>query len=104
VLVILIRAIRDIKPLFFFGGIGSSIFACGLASGFFLAIHWFLTGRTSPYTTLINVSSILLIIGFLLIILALIADLIGRNRRILEDLLYYNKVQYYESISSRTKK
>lgn len=88
VLIIMLRTVRDYKPLEFFGGIGFFVFSIGFISGFSLFIRWILTKEVSPYRSLVNLSAVLLIIGFLLIILALMADMVGRQRKIQEEILY----------------
>jgi glycosyltransferase involved in cell wall biosynthesis len=90
-LLIMIRTVIDLYPLKFFGSFGSLIFASGFFMGLSLFIRWAYTGKVSPYTSMVTLSGVLLIVGFLCIILALIADMLGRQRRIQEDLLYYAK-------------
>jgi len=85
-LIIMIRAMRDFKPLKFFGGIGLFVF-----------VHWLFTGRTVPYQSLIVIGGVLAILGFLLIILALIADMMGRIKRIDEENLYFNKKNIFNN-------
>src|SRR3989338_6541633 len=88
---IIVRSIRDYKPLAFFGIIGGTIFSFGVIIEAVLFVRWLLTSRVSPFTTLVTVGVVALIVGFLLLILALIADMLDRQRRIEEDLLYYKK-------------
>lgn len=88
---IIIRTLRDIRPLLFFGCIGLIIFLIGILLGGFVFIHWLLTEHTSPYQSLLIGSAVGILMGFLLIILALIADMQGRQRLILEQILYILK-------------
>lgn len=97
VLMILIRTLRDFEPLVFFGNIGLIVFLAGFISGSWLFVRWMLTNEVTPYRSLVNLSGVLLVMGFLLIVLALIADMLGRQRRIQEELLYYHKLMLYES-------
>jgi len=94
-LTIIIRSIRDYKPLAFFGVIGLFSLLLGLISGIFMIIRYILTGRTSPFKSLLMVSVGLTVLGVLLIILGLIADMLDRQRRIQEDLLYYKKKEMW---------
>jgi len=96
VIMIIIRVIRDYKPLKFFGIPGLFIFSIGFLSGLFMLIRYILTSRTSPYRSLIAFSGVMLILGFLIIILALVVDMIGRQRKIQEEILYYNKLKRYD--------
>ena len=61
-----------------------------------MIIRYILTGRTSPFKSLLMVSVGLTVLGVLLIILGLIADMLDRQRRIQEDLLYYKKKEIWE--------
>jgi glycosyltransferase involved in cell wall biosynthesis len=90
-LTIIIRTIRDYRPLEFFGTIGATTFMLGVIAGSFMFLRWVLTSRTSGYQNLINASILLIIFGFLLIIMALQADMQTRQRRVLEEMLYLNK-------------
>jgi len=96
-LIIMIRAMRDFKPLKFFGGIGLFVFILGILSELFVFVHWLFTGRTVPYQSLIVIGGVLAILGFLLIILALIADMMGRIKRIDEENLYFNKKNIFNN-------
>ena len=96
VILIIIKTIRDYKPLKFFGIPGLFIFSIGLLSGLFIFIRYILTGHTSPYRSLIEFSAVMLIIGFLIIVLALIADISDRQRKLLEKILYNSKLDRYD--------
>ena len=85
---ILIRTVRDYRSLEFFGLIGLTIFNLGLLIEAGMLAKWILTGTTSPYQSLITGGVILLVLGFLLLILALQADMTSRQRKIVEEVLY----------------
>ena len=85
---IMIKTVRDYKPLEFFGGIGFSVFSIGFVFGLFVFAHWLRTGATSPYTSMIPIGAVFLILGFLMMFLALIADMNSRIRRNQERILY----------------
>lgn len=95
-LLIIIRTIVDLYPFKVFGLLGSIIFVSGAVSGGALFVRWVLTSKVSPYTSLVTLSGVLLIVGFLCVILALIADMLGRQRRIQEEILYYARVEALE--------
>lgn len=88
VLLIIIRSFRDYQPLKFFGTIGFGVFFIGFVIGITMFVRWIFTGIVSPYRSLINISVLLLTLGFLLIILALIADMFNRQRLLQEEILY----------------
>jgi len=93
---IMLRAARDLKPMKFFGAIGLAVFLFGCLLGVFVLGHWCATGHTTPYTQFLTGSAAALILGFLLLVLALIADMLGRHRRITEELLYHQRREAVE--------
>ena len=88
VLLIIIRSFRDYQPLKFFGTIGFGVFFIGFVIGMTMIARYIFTGMVSPYRSLVNLSMLFLIMGFLLLILALIADMFDRQRKMLEEILY----------------
>lgn len=100
---IIMRAMRDIQPLKFFGGIALALFIPGVLCGLWVAGWYFYTGlfegryRTSPYTSLITVSGVTVVLSFVMGVLALLADMMGRHRRISEELLYLARRRIYGS-------
>jgi glycosyltransferase involved in cell wall biosynthesis len=93
---IILRAMRDIQPLKFFGGIAMFPGLIGILSLGFMA-GWYLWHRkTSPFTSLLTIGGIFLILGFLLFVFALLADMLGRHRRISEELLYLARKRTYQ--------
>jgi glycosyltransferase involved in cell wall biosynthesis len=94
---IILRAMRDIQPLKFFGGIALFLGTIGGLCGGFM-VGWYLWHqRTSPFTSLIPTAGIFLTLGFLLGVLALLADMMGRHRRISEELLYLARKRFYQA-------
>jgi glycosyltransferase involved in cell wall biosynthesis len=111
---IILRAMRDIQPLKFFGGIAAALGLSGALTGGFVLI-WYLiphlehdvsekgvrfatlVHKTSPFTSLITVSGVLFTLGFLMFAVALLADMLGRHRRITEELLYLTRRRIYSS-------
>ncbi len=99
---IILRAMRDIQPLKFFGGIAALLFVPGFLAGAFVTVWYFISAHsppfkphTAPYTSLIAISGILITLSFLLGVLALLADMLGRHRRISEELLYLARRKMY---------
>lgn len=95
-LAITVRAVRDRMPLQFFGTIGAVLLLAGVSAELTVLTHWLLTGRTSPFQSLTVAGATLLIIGVLSLLLALVADMLGRQRRTLEALLYFEKLRFYD--------
>lgn len=94
---IMLRAMRDIQPLKFFGGIALFFALLGTLAGGFITIWYFLRGKTTPYASLIPLSGSFFALSFLLGALALLADMLGRHRRISEELLYLARRKIYHS-------
>lgn len=86
---IILKAVRDVRPLKFFGWPGLILIAIGIVV---LAIFFFnyLTNdfRIKPYLNYIIFSSILIMLGVQLLIFALIADMIKSNRQLTEEMMY----------------
>lgn len=84
----LIRTYTYYNPLGTFSMIGGSLFLLGVLSGFRVLIHFITTGMVTPYLPTAVLSSVLLIIGFQIIVIGLIADISHQNRHIMEEVLY----------------
>jgi glycosyltransferase involved in cell wall biosynthesis len=95
---IILRAMRDTRPLKFFGGIGLTTFLFGIILGLVVFIEWLLTGRTVRFRSLLIGSGTFLTLGFLLCVMALLADMIGRLRRTAEDIRYLLRKQEYDGV------
>ena len=92
---ILVYTMRDLRPLRFFGSIALVLFGAGFFLGVFVLVHWARTGQTFPYTSFLFGSATGLILGFLLAIFALLADMIGRQGCALEEVWYWNRRAYF---------
>lgn len=87
-LIIVVRTLRDYKPLKFFGGIGLALFALGAVSAFVLWLRLLLLHKVDPFMWVVYADVILIVLGFLLMMLALIADMSDRQRKLQEEILY----------------
>jgi glycosyltransferase involved in cell wall biosynthesis len=92
---IIFRAARDYHPFYFFGFPGLLITTVGLGCAVFLVIHYFQTGQTFPYRGLTTISGTLILVGIILLVLSMLADMLHRNRIIAEQILYLTKKQHY---------
>ena len=87
------------EPLKIFLIIGGSIFGAGfLVSVRFL--YYYITQQGAGHVQSLIFSAILMIVGFQIVMIGLLADIIGANRKFLEDILY--RVKKLE-LSSRKK-
>lgn len=92
----IIQTYLNYKPfkVFFAGGIALS--AIGLLFGARVLIHYAKTGAVSPYLPSAVLSALLLIFGFQMIIVGAIAELIKRNRKVQEEILYLQRKNAYK--------
>ncbi len=94
---IIFRAARDYQSFYFMGVPGLLILAGGIVSGLFVASHFLATGQTYPYRSLVTASGMLIIVGFLLFFISLLADMTHRNRVLIEETLYLARKQAYNT-------
>jgi len=84
----IVRIYAMYEPLKVFTYIGLTIFGTGVAGGLrFLYFLAFVNRGTGHLQSLI-LSAVLMIVGFQVILIGLLADVISANRKLLEDLVY----------------
>lgn len=98
---IIARAMRDTKPLHFFGLIAFGLTLLGISAYGFVGCWWLSTGRTAPWTSLLSVGNIFSTFGVGVGLLALISDQIGRGRKIQEQLLYFQRRSFFDEHNER---
>lgn len=84
----LIRSYLYHKPLRTFCFIGLAVFLVGFLLALRVLLHYFANGVVTPYLPTSVLSVLLLIVGFQVIILGLLGDLIKRNQNVQEEILY----------------
>jgi glycosyltransferase involved in cell wall biosynthesis len=83
----IVRSYTLYRPLRVFSTLGGIFILAGLVlAGRFL--YYFIIGMGNGHLQSVVLSAVLLIVGFQIILIGLVADLIGFNRKILEELLY----------------
>ncbi|MGI6476108.1 MAG: hypothetical protein ACOX0P_03480 [Candidatus Dojkabacteria bacterium] len=92
---IIVRTLRDYRPMLFFGGMGSIPLVIGLGFEIFMFIHYFITGRFTPYKSFGFIGLGFVIFGMLLVIVGFLADMFNRIRLNQEKILYELKKGYY---------
>jgi len=92
---IILKAIRDVRPLKFFGWPGLFFVFFGLIGFSFFLYFYFQEFKIRPFLNYIIFSSVSIMLGIQLIIFALIADMIKTNRQINEELFYRIKKDLY---------
>ncbi len=88
-LAIFFRTLRDSSPFQVFGTLATLCGGSGILVGFFVFAHWLRTGQTFPYRSLVTLSAVLILVGTFLMAIALLADMLRRQRMLLEELLYH---------------
>ncbi|HEY7059566.1 MAG TPA: glycosyltransferase family 2 protein [Vicinamibacterales bacterium] len=85
----IVRIYTMYEPLKVFTYIGLVLFACGFAISLRFLYHYFtsFTGGGRYLQSLIY-AAVLMIVGFQVLLIGLLADVISANRKLLEDLLY----------------
>jgi hypothetical protein len=83
----IVRAYTMYRPLRVFTMLGSLMILGGIAIGLRF-LYYFIIGQGSGHIQSLILAAVLAIIGFQTLLIGLLADLIGFNRMILEELLY----------------
>lgn len=93
-MVTIIRSFMMYKPLKFFGSIGIISFLLGLGIGIRFLVYYFM-GQGGGHIQSLILASTFMMIGVFTYIIALQADIIAANRKILEDVQYHvRKLDY----------
>ena len=83
----IVRIYAMYEPLKVFSYIGALVFSVGLA-GFLRFLYYFFQGEASRHLASLIASTMVTIVGFQILLIGLLADMISGNRKLLEDLLY----------------
>jgi glycosyltransferase involved in cell wall biosynthesis len=83
----IVRIYAMYEPLKIFSYIGMSVFGAGFAiSGRFL--YYYAIGDGMGHLQSLILSAVLMIVGFQVLLIGLVADVISGNRKLIEDVLY----------------
>jgi len=93
---IILRTIRDARPLVFFGVPGVVLATTAFSIGIAFLIYYFSHFKVSPFRTWLALAGVLLLVGIQLLVFALIADMIKSNRKLTEDQTYFLKREKYK--------
>jgi len=96
---IILRTLRDYKPMVFFGSMGGVSIVIGLIFEIFMFVHYFLSGSFTPYKSYGFIGLGFLIFGLLLVIVGLLADMFNRVRINQERIIYELKRSRYSKFS-----
>jgi glycosyltransferase involved in cell wall biosynthesis len=87
------------EPLKVFASIGLTVFAVGLAISLRFLYYWFI-GEGDGKVQSVILSAVLLIVGFQVVLIGLLADVISANRKLIEDVLYRVRLMEVDRPSS----
>ena len=92
---IILKAVRDVRPLKFFGWPGVFFVSVGVLGFLVFLFNYFSNFKITPYLNYIVFSAISMFFGIQLIIFALIADMIKSSRQLTEEFMYQWKKEKY---------
>jgi len=87
-IVTIIRIFIIYRPFRFFATIGAVLFAIGFLIGLRFLIHY-LEGEGAGHIQSLILAALMLGIGFQTLLIAIVADLLAANRRLIEDLRFF---------------
>jgi glycosyltransferase involved in cell wall biosynthesis len=87
----IVRIYAMYEPLKVFTYIGLAVFSGGFA-GFLRFVYYFFQNEAFRHIASLIVAAVLMIVGFQIVLIGLVADMISGNRKLLEDLLYRIRV------------
>jgi len=93
---IIVRTVRDARPMVFFGIPGVVLITTAFAIGVAFLGYYFSHFKVSPFRTWLSLAVILLLVGVQLLVFALIADMIRNNRKLTEEQMYFMKKEKYK--------
>ncbi len=86
-MITIIRMYTMFQPLRVFFYVGASLSLVGSA-GVLRFLYYFLAGNGTGHIQSVVLSGVLIILGFMLVMIGLVADVVSFNRRLIEDTLY----------------
>jgi glycosyltransferase involved in cell wall biosynthesis len=94
---IILKAVRDVRPMKFFGWPGLFLVSLGLLGFLVFLVNYFAGDfKIRPFLNYVIFASISMLLGIQLLIFALIADMIKSNRQLTEEQFYQWKKDKYE--------
>lgn len=93
---IILKAVRDVRPMKFFGIPGLFMILVALAVFIGFLFFYFQDFKVSPYRNYLLFSAVTFLVGLQFVVFALIADMIKSSRKLTEDLMYQMKKDRYQ--------
>jgi glycosyltransferase involved in cell wall biosynthesis len=97
----IVRIYAMYEPLKVFTYVGLATFGVGFAAALRL-VYYFFEGEASRHQTSAIAAAVLMIVGFQVLVIGLLADVISGNRKLLEDLLYRIRARELQELESET--
>jgi glycosyltransferase involved in cell wall biosynthesis len=88
----IVRIYAMYEPLKVFTYVGLLVFGAGFA-GALRVVYFYFQGEANRHLASLIVSAVLMIVGFQILVIGLLADVISGNRKLLEDILYRVRTQ-----------
>ncbi len=92
---IILKAVRDVRPMKFFGWPGLFLIFVSLIIFIYFAIMYFQSLKITPYRNHLLLAITFLLVGMQFLIFAFIADMIKTNRKLTEDQMYLLRKEKY---------
>jgi glycosyltransferase involved in cell wall biosynthesis len=92
---IILKAVRDVRPLKFFGWPGLLFVFLGSLGFLGFLFHYLQNFKISPYLHYVYFSTIFVFLGIQFIVFAFIADMVKSSRQLTEELMYQWKKDKY---------
>lgn len=86
--VTIIRAYTMYRPLRVFSLLGLGLIGAGIIPALRFLYFYFITGERTGHIQSLILAAILIIVGFQILLIGLLADLIANNRKLLEEAVY----------------
>lgn len=93
---IILKAVRDVRPMKFFGGPGLILICVSLLFFLFFIVMYFQEFKITPYRNYLLAAITLLLVGMQFLIFALIADMVKSSRKLTEDQMYLIRKEKYK--------
>ena len=98
----IIRSYTLYRPLRLFSILSALMIAGGILLGFRFVYYNYLINQGAGHIQSLILAAILLIVGFQVFTIGLVADLVSANRKILEETLYLQRKQEYQQSEGQT--
>lgn len=93
---IIIKAVRDVRPMKFFGIPGLFVIIISLLLFVVFLILYIPDFQITPYRNYLLASIVMFFVGMQFLVFALIADMIKTNRQLTEEMMYRMRKQKYD--------